>query len=486
VPGLSSTNTLAGTNSVSGTNGAAGVPVEVSSVGSFGDKGFTPNLRGASIEAVLNYMSDAAGFVILLQTSVSGTIDLWSKQPVSRDEMVVLLNTVLAKNGYAAIQNGKILSIVTRDEARRGDVPIISGNIPANIPKDDKVVTQILSVRSLNATQLAKDLAQLLPTDVSMVPNEAGNSLIMTDTQSTIRRVAELIRALDAAGTSANSIKTYTLKYADAKSLVSIIKELFPSSSSSSSGNQGGFGRMNPMAMFGGGPGGNRGGSGDNSSQKASTRVSVVSDDTSNMLVVSAPDDIIPLITDLVDKLDVKTEDEAEIRLFPLKNADPSEMAELLTSLFPDDTSSSSGNNRNSGPFGFFGGPGGGMNRSSSSSTSDRLKRKNKVIAVAEPRTRSVAVTADKSIMEQIEPLITQLDSNPSRKMKVFVYSLQNADVTDVETVLSDLFQSSTSSRSSSSSSSSTTNPFTTRKTTMYQQQSSTSSSFSNSSSNSQ
>jgi general secretion pathway protein D len=376
---------------------------------------------------------------------------------------------------------------MTRDEARRRDVEIKMGNNPSSIPKDSAVVTQIVPVRSLNATQLSKDLAPLLPTDTSMIPNEAGNALIITDTQTVIHRVAELVRALDAAGSSANSIKTYTLKYADAKSLVSIIKELFPSSSSSSSGNQGGgFGRMNPMAFFGG-PGRNSGSS-DSSSQKASTRVSVVSDDNSNMLVVSAPDDIIPIITDLVSSLDVQTEDQAELKLFHLKYSDPTEMAELLTSLFPDDTSSnSSGNNRNSGPFGFFGGPPGmGGRSSSSSSTSDRLKRKNKVIAVADARTASVAVTADKTIMEQIDQLIAQLDSNPAKKMKVYVYSLQNADVTDVETVLNDLFYSSNSRSTSSSSYNSTSDALSTRKSSMIQQQSTTTSSFGSSSSSSQ
>jgi type II secretory pathway component GspD/PulD (secretin) len=38
--------------------------------------------------------------------------------------------------------------------------------------------------------------------------------------------------------------------------------------------------------------------------------------------------------------------------------------------------------------------------------------------------------------------MVLQLDSNPARKQKVFVYSLDNANVTEVETVLRNLFES--------------------------------------------
>ena len=48
------------------------------------------NFRGAPLETVLNYMSDAAGFIIVLQTPVSGTVDMWSNQPVSREEAVAV------------------------------------------------------------------------------------------------------------------------------------------------------------------------------------------------------------------------------------------------------------------------------------------------------------------------------------------------------------------------------------------------------------
>src|ERR1051326_5242433 len=55
------------------------------------------NFRGASLESVLQYLSEAAGFIIDLQTSVKGKIDVWSGQPVSQDDALALLNSALDK-----------------------------------------------------------------------------------------------------------------------------------------------------------------------------------------------------------------------------------------------------------------------------------------------------------------------------------------------------------------------------------------------------
>src|SRR3954447_15689759 len=80
------------------------------------DKGLRLNFRGVPLDMVLNYLSEAAGFIIVLETKVEGKVDVWSNQPLTKDEAVELLNTILNKNDYAAIRNGRTLTIVKRDE----------------------------------------------------------------------------------------------------------------------------------------------------------------------------------------------------------------------------------------------------------------------------------------------------------------------------------------------------------------------------------
>lgn len=432
------------------------------------------NFRNAPLELVLDYLSEAAGFTIVLETEVRGRIDVWNNQPVTKDEALNLLNIVLNKNGYAALQNGRILTIVGRDEAKKRNIPVKSGSDPAGIPKSDEIVTQIIPIRYINAAQLTKDLQPLLSEKASLTANEAGNALVLTDSQASIHRMAEIVRALDTSVAGIATIRVFQMRFADAKTVATVIKEVFQPETG---GGRGGNTSTDPRAAFfarfrGGGGGEGGGGGGGNAAAgrtTAASRVVAVADERSNSLVVSSPDELMATIEDLVKSVDTNVEDVMELRVFRLKHADPNEMAELLAGLFPDETRSNDRNNSSSGSrFSFFGGFDGGRRSSSgggnsgASTESDRAKKQSRVLAVADARTASIIVSASRNLMKQIEQMITNLDENPAKKQKVFVYSLENADVSEVETVLKALFESQ-SGRNARSTGASQNNALTTR-----------------------
>lgn len=417
------------------------------------------NFRGAPLETILNYLSEAAGYIIVLDTEVKGRIDAWSAQPVTRDEAFHILETALAKNGYTALRSGRTLTIVSKESAKKRDIPVKSGNNPDSIPKDEQVVTQIIPIRFISATALTTDLSPLLPPEATMTANEAGNALVITDTQASIKRLTEIIRALDTSLANSSSVKVFALRYADAKELATVIKDLFSSTDSrsgnaSNNNNRGGFGGFpggfGGFGGMGGGRGGGGSGGGGSSSgagnRAAASKVVAVADEHSNSVIVNAPEDAMPTIEELIRTVDTNVQDITELRVFRLQYADPAEMAEILSGLFPDETSSRSSNNNNRGQrfggFGMFGGMNrGGGGGNSSSNNSDRALKKGRVVAVPDARTSSVIVSADREIMGQIAEMVKQLDANPARKQKVFVYDLDNADPQQVQEVLRGLFE---------------------------------------------
>jgi general secretion pathway protein D len=302
--------------------------------------GLRLNFRGVPLEQVLNYLSDAAGFIIVLDAQPRGKVDVWSNTPLTKDEAVDLLNSVLNKNGLGSIRNGRTLTIVNKDELKTKNIPVKQGSNPENIPSNDETVTQIIPVRFVEVVQLIKDLQPLVSTSSTMTANEAGNAIVMTDTQANIRRVAEIIQAID----------------------------------------QG-------------------------------------------------------------------AEDVTEVEVFQLLNADPTEMATQLTSVFPDETRGSSQSpvqfGRGGGnPFrNLFGGRDGGGNTGGGGDQNSRIKKRARVIAVADARTQSVIVSAASGLMEQIRSMIAKLDASSAKKQFVRVYSLENADAEQVEQVLQEMFE---------------------------------------------
>jgi hypothetical protein len=465
-PGLT-TNTVAGsgaitvTNVVAATNAGPAVAVE------YGTNGLRVNFRGAPLNLVLDYLSDAAGFIINKQTDVRGTVEVWSKEPLTKDEAVEVLNSVLKKNGYAVIRNGRILTIVAQDEVHHLDTPVEIGNNPKNVERGDEVVTQIIPVRYANVTQLVPNLQQLLPTTANLSANESANSLLLTATKTDIKRMLKIVDALDTSIASVSSIRVIPLKYADAKDTATLITTLFTpqSGGQGGGGTSGGFGRGNLFRMlgggggfggpggpggFGGGPGGGSGGSGGSGGGSAGAKVTAVGDDRSNALVISAPGDLISTIENMVKEIDQEVTDVTELRVFRLVNADASEIADQLAQLFPDPTTSSSGGqNTPATPFSFFrGGFGGFGGRPGATATagnsSDRMKKMGRVLAVPDPRTSALIVMASKTVMPQIAEMVAELDSDKGRKEVVGYYDIRNADVADVYNNLQDLFQRNT------------------------------------------
>ncbi len=454
----SATNAAADTLAVAVTNTVTGANATVAAISAVppvvvenGTNGLRLNFHNAPLNLVLDYLSDAAGFVINREADVRGTVDVQGKG-LTKDEAVAVLNSALKRNGYAVVRNGRILTIIAQDTAKTGDLPIEVGQDPDGVEKGSEVVTQIIPVKYASVTQLVPNLELLLPTTATLSANESANSLILVATKTDVKRMLKIIAALDTSIASVSSIRVIPLKFADAKDTATLITTLFASQGAGQGANN--SGRPSFFSMFGRGgfgpgglgPGGfgSRGGSsgsGASGGGAAAKNVVAVGDDRSNSVIVSAPADLLVTIESMVKEIDQEVTDVSELRVFRLVNADPTETADQLTQLFPDTTSSSGSNQGPMPPFFFRGRFGSGRGTTSTADQSDRAKKMGRVMAVPDPRTSSIIVMASKTLMPQIADMIAELDSDKGRKEVVGYYELQNADPQDVYNNLQDLFQ---------------------------------------------
>ncbi len=313
-----------------------------------GTNGLMLNFRGASLDQVLNYLSEAAGFIIVLDAQPRGRVDVFSGTPVSKDEAVNLLNQALKKNGYAAIRNGRILTIVPRDEAKIRDVPVHMSADPDKIPKTDDIVTQIIPVRFVEAAQLLKDIQPLVSTQTTMTADESGNEIVITDTQANIHKVAEIVKAIDEAAEDVTVVRVFKLNYADPNEMADLLGNLFPDDSKSGGssspvqfGGPGSFRNFFRGGGFGGfggqgGQGGNTGGgaNGQNQRIKKRARVIAVADPRTSSLVVSAAQDLMDQISGVITELDGNAARKKVVRVIKLNNADPNEVLPVLQDIF--------------------------------------------------------------------------------------------------------------------------------------------------------
>ncbi len=310
------------------------------------------NFKDAAVDTVLDHLSEVAGFIVLKDGPITGRVTVMSKQPVSPDEAVALLNSVLKGNGFTAIQMGRVLKIVALDKARKSAIPVRYGADPKTIPQTDELVTQVIPLKTMDAVKLKADIQPLIGTEADLASNASANALIMTDTSANIRRVVEIVSNLDKRDVLENTIHVKQLKYADATAAAKLITDIFKTDQ-----QQGQSAVQGPAAFFramqqGRGGGGGRGGAGGDSASTDSGegrqgKVTASADSRTNTVVVTGPADRLQVIDTVLEQLDSNPTSEQTFFHYPLRNGQSAKIAATLNSLFGGSTSGNSSGSSN-------------------------------------------------------------------------------------------------------------------------------------------
>ncbi len=297
------------------------------------------NFDNASIASVLDELSAAAGFIVVKEVKPEGRVSLTSRQPIGPDEAISLLNTVLRNAGYAAIQQGRILKIVQKDAAKRQNIPVRSGADPLKIEPTDELITQVIPLRYADATQLKQDLQPLINPEADFTANASSNALVITDTSANVRRIVQIVAALDTHLADAAEVKVFQLLFAGAASTAQLINSVFA--------NQDQFaGGPTPTgggAAGAGGPGG--GGPGGFSSRfrqmmqpqvqgRQGLKVNASADDRTNVVVVTGPADTLLLVDKIIKEVDSNPASEETVFVYRLKNGQSANVEAVLNMLF--------------------------------------------------------------------------------------------------------------------------------------------------------
>ena len=121
--------------------------------------GLSMNFMGAPLSQVMSYLADAAGFIVVQNVSPYGSVTIHGNNLTKKD-CVDLLNAQLNRNELAAVFTPpRTLTIMTKQDAKSADIPVIIENNPTNVEPTAKMVTQIIPIKFVDAGQLVSDLS---------------------------------------------------------------------------------------------------------------------------------------------------------------------------------------------------------------------------------------------------------------------------------------------------------------------------------------
>lgn len=378
----------------------------------------TLDFRDAKLGTILDYLSKEAGYVLINPVELTASVTLVSKQALSPEQAIDALNSVLFDQGYAVLVRGRSLRVVKLADAKQQNLQVNAGADPAKIPETDRMVTQVIPVRFAKVKDLSRNLQPLLNTAyATLEANESSNTLILTDTQSNVRRIAAIVNAIDGAISGDQQVKVFHLAHANADKVAQVLTSIY--------GKSGGNAQDAVRNFFGGGGGGRGrggGGGGESESEGRGDQVTAAADSGTNSVVVRAAPGSLVLIAEVIKQLDVDTTAREGVLVYPVRNGKAVDLAKSLNDLFSGATSSSGGANapqRNGvqnrqtqvNPFGIA--TGGGNDASSLDLTSQ-------VRVVSDDLGNAVLILTQERNFERLRGILTSLD-RPMRQVLVRV-----------------------------------------------------------------
>lgn len=323
---------------------------------SFKNREISINFNNVDIQVFIRFISELTGKNFVIDQRVRGKVTIISPGRISVKEAFKVFESVLEVHGYTSIRAGEIYKIVPSPDARTKSIEIKLKE-EAGSP-EDKIVTQLISLRYANPVEVKRLFAPLISKSSAILAYPATNILIVTDVYSNIKRLLKILKVIDVPGIG-REISVIPLYFAEATKLVKLIDTFFKAP------------RKQPKATAG-------------------REVKLFAEDRTNTIIVLASENDTLKIKKLIKLLDKETPRKKEkIHVYYLENAIAEELAKVLQVLQTKESDSNKGRP---------------LKSRRSSEISDRM------IITSDKATNSLIIRADKDTYMVLEEIIKKLD----------------------------------------------------------------------------
>ena len=261
----------------------------------------TLNFVNADIEGVVKAVSEITGKNFVLDPRIKGTINIFSAKPLPRALVYEVFLAALRVQGYAAIEDRGIVTIVPAIDAKLYPSPT-HGPQDKSRGGGDRIQTQVFTLRYESASQLVPILRPLISPNNPITAYPASNSLVVTDYAGNLLRIEKIIDSIDQP--SSTEPVVIPLSHASALDVAQTVNKLFTEATGAGAGD-------------------------------STQRLTVVADARSNSLILRAenPSRLFRLRS-LVATLDSPTSAAGNLNVVYLKNAEAVKVAETLRAVY--------------------------------------------------------------------------------------------------------------------------------------------------------
>lgn len=305
----------------------ANAPIEDITSANFPETIESFDFPNVEITDLIKAIGELTGKNFIIDPSVRGKITIVAPTKITVAEAYKAFLSALAINGFTVVPSGSFLKVKSARNAQRDNIETFSG---AYYPNADQMITRIIHLKHISASQVNRDLRILPSKDGEMNIYEPTNSIIISDYGSNIDRVMKIISQLDVPGFE-EQLEVIPIRYAKAKDLADLVDKIVNKGSRPQTGGA-------PGTFTAGVPRFSR--TAGASSQQGASFFMAIPDDRTNSIIVVGNKSGIGRIKRLISQLDfkIRPEESGGVYVYHVKNGDAEKLAQTLQGVAKDAT----------------------------------------------------------------------------------------------------------------------------------------------------
>lgn len=150
------------------------------------------NFKNLEIEDFIKLTSKVLNKNILTTAGVKGAVDFISAKPVYEDELLDLLQSVLAAKGFTIVENDAYMEVVRLSEASTYNLPV-----DQNKQNAQQMVTQVIKIKNEDVNAVASKIRHLISKSAKLVTIQENNSMLLTDFPPNIATIMEVVKVME-------------------------------------------------------------------------------------------------------------------------------------------------------------------------------------------------------------------------------------------------------------------------------------------------
>jgi general secretion pathway protein D len=189
----------------------------------------TLDFDNVEIGVLVKFVSELTGKNFIIDDKVKGKVTIISPKKIPVEDVYKVFLSVLEINGFTVVPVGNMTKIIPATLAREKSLETRTKKELAD--PEDRMVTQIISLERANPDEIKRILDPIISKSSSVLSYPPAGILVITDYMSNIKRLQEIILALDVEG-AGDQISYIPIKNASAsevaKSLTTIFQQHHP------------------------------------------------------------------------------------------------------------------------------------------------------------------------------------------------------------------------------------------------------------------